>query len=723
MKNQKFNPRQSEENSVIASANRGSDRGAVVGALAGAGLGAKLLRKYRAVGAITGGLSGAAAGSVAGRKIGAASGARHIKEARRSLTENMQVLNAKLTELESFVSPPLFIDRNGNTNESRPSNVGQNHRIPIYRLKGNSVGSPGLGRSAEGEAYFSPLREALAAKYGRGIVDALTDGELSEERCKALRDRILSQQRIAGSGCAGEPAFSSAQKRCWLAAKIGEKQTSLMSDAEINCNFLASKRRGLVELNYAPERINNFDFRSRNSTGEYSNQPDSAAVQRAYSPTQRKTGLGLAGLAAGAAGVGAGLLLRGKKSLRLNPRTIDVPTQSFGAMLVSGSAPKPIGTEQDKMMPSPEMLKRMGLPENLTPLQWRKLQIQKLRNSTSEWHAIQERINEFQSVSAALAEDGIEALIKPKKKKQTDQYGNPIDEDGNVIPRKLVDPGTRQAGVNSVASQTGNTPSGMVATTFSSIATAARKALPYLKKGGVVGSEVGVIAGGDLLGQNIHDAQEKKKKKKLQGVEQLPGNRNAAGVGQATQMSIKSVLTEFAQRKKQDSNGHVIAGGAAGAGIGAAAGALHRPGSPISHNDLQPGDKVNRRFGPGGVFQHTGVVDESGRVVHRTVGSQKIRSVKPETYGRVGKGSTFREAPGRNDFPASQRAANATKAAGTSAGKYSCVGNNCQHSTTHISSGKAHSPQLRRAGLGALAGGALAASAAAILKRRQQKNK
>jgi hypothetical protein len=166
-------------------------------------------------------------------------------------------------------------------------------------------------------------------------------------------------------------------------------------------------------------------------------------------------------------------------------------------------------------------------------------------------------------------------------------------------------------------------------------------------------------------------------------------------------------------------DGTTIAAAGAGGLAGAVGGLAHNQGKPVKHSDLKPGDRIYRRFGPGGLFQHTGIVGSDGRVTHRTSGSSIYRSVSPDTFRRTGKPPTYREESG-DDLPRSQRAKNATKATGTRAGKY-CVGsNNCQTAVERISSkGKPFSGQIRRAGIGALGGALAAGSAAAILNKRK----
>ncbi len=112
-------------------------------------------------------------------------------------------------------------------------------------------------------------------------------------------------------------------------------------------------------------------------------------------------------------------------------------------------------------------------------------------------------------------------------------------------------------------------------------------------------------------------------------------------------------------------------------------------------------------------------MDSNGRVVHRTAGSSQYRSVKPDSFAKVGKAPTYRENSSA-DLPRSKAARNASKAAGTRAGKY-CVGsNNCQTAVERISSkGRPFSGQIRRAGIGALGGALAAGSAAAILNHRK----
>ncbi len=153
---------------------------------------------------------------------------------------------------------------------------------------------------------------------------------------------------------------------------------------------------------------------------------------------------------------------------------------------------------------------------------------------------------------------------------------------------------------------------------------------------------------------------------------------------------------------------------------------LPPPFRPVKNSDLKPGDRVYRRFGPGKVFQHSGVVDERGNVVHRTAGSSTYRSVKKGTFNKIGgKGPIFRETSS-NDLPRKQAAQNATKAKGTTAGRYGCIGNNCQTASERIAT-KNRFPiggQAKRALVGgALVGTKAALLTAAILHNRSQNNK
>jgi hypothetical protein len=310
-------------------------------------------------------------------------------------------------------------------------------------------------------------------------------------------------------------------------------------------------------------------------------------------------------------------------------------------------------------------------------------------------------ISNFGNLAGSLAEGIVDAVglggaTNPAKKKKilVDKFGNPINP-----PTPLPDPGT----------------------TSSSSFAFGPLASSILRDGGI-------IAGADLTAEELHDAITKARAKKKQkqnirgGIEATPG---MAGAPQ-TMSAIFETIQEFEHGKERvdraKRNGTAIGAAGIGGTAGAIGGLKYDQGSPVSHSDLKPGDRVYRRFGPGGLFQHTGIVGEDGRIVHRTAGSPQYRAIKPDSFAKTGKAPTYRE-NNPADVSRAKAAKNASKAAGTRAGKY-CVGsNNCQTAVERIASkGKPVSGQLRRAGIGAAIGAVGAGSLAEILKHRRQQS-
>jgi len=312
------------------------------------------------------------------------------------------------------------------------------------------------------------------------------------------------------------------------------------------------------------------------------------------------------------------------------------------------------------------------------------------------------------ALASSLVEGAVDAVglgnaTAPKKKKLM------IDANGNVIsPNWLPDPGT---------------------TSTSSFASAIARLQNFgigsaLTSG--VARDVGVIAGADLTAEEIHDAiqqaQARKRKKARQqvqgGIETTPG----MGGAPTTMSAIFETVREFDHGNERlaraKRNGTTAAAAGAGGIAGAIGGLKYDQGTPTLHSDLKPGDRVYRRFGPGGLFQHTGIVGEDGRIVHRTAKSSQYRSVKPDSFAKTGKAPTYRESH-PSDLPRAKAAKNATKAAGTRAGRY-CVGtNSCQTAVDRLASRGRPSGQLRRAGIGAAVGALGVGSVAQILNRRK----
>ena len=449
----------------------------------------------------------------------------------------------------------------------------------------------------------------------------------------------------------------------------------------------------------------------------------------------------LAGVGAGALGVAAALALRKRRQLRLPtgvpklpPRTIDVETETLSRRLpfltsfamghpgkypikrraLRGKKPpthvRPVSVGKAKKHSLAFLIQDDDFP--LVPMKQPKLapgMRQRVPVAKSRAEVLRRlRAMTQLSIGSAVAEGAVDALgigeaTTPKRKKLM------VDANGNVInPKFLPTPDT---------------------TSQSSFASAIAR-LHQFGFGPVAGrlaAEGGVIAGADLTAEELHDAiqQARDKKKRLRqrgGIQATPGMGTAPGV-QTTMSAVHDTLLEFdhgnARIDRAKRNGTSVAAAGAGGVAGAIGGLKYDQGSPVAHSDLKPGDRVYRRFGPGGLFQHSGVVDESGRVVHRTAGSSKLRSVKPDSFSKTGKAPTYRES-NPTDLPRGKAARNASKAAGTRAGKY-CVGsNNCQTAVERIASkGRPVSGQIRRAGIGAAVGAIGAGTVASILNRRK----
>ncbi len=304
-KNSPWKPTQHEIDDVTKRSRREALKGSVVGALAGTLVGAK--RKSKLIGAAIGATAGHYAGAIAGRRQGAAD---VVKSRRALLQNNLAELQELVTQLTARADAR---DRNGN---SFPGAFPQ-PTMPMRKSVRGMRSVTGNGVSAEAE--FFKLRENLTAHYGWAITSSLSDEELTAENCERLRDQVLSRQaRAAGphASTQNDPEF----ERHFLASKIGEKAVAEMPDTLVHCNFLAAVRRGdLVEFGYSPDTT---DFaiinRERNGEGQFVDNDlvSSQAIQRAYHPRDRKTGIenGGGALAAGAAGLGALALLKGRKA-------------------------------------------------------------------------------------------------------------------------------------------------------------------------------------------------------------------------------------------------------------------------------------------------------------------------------------------------------------------------------------------------------------------------
>ena len=380
----------------------------------------------------------------------------------------------------------------------------------------------------------------------------------------------------------------------------------------------------------------------------------------------------LAGVGAGALGV-AGLLALRKRRLarlasgvpKLPPRTIDVDSQTLSRRLPfltqlamghpgsyvirrrtlrgkkppTGIHPRQLGKAkkhslafliQDDDFPLvPQQPQKLppGVKRRVPLARTRKEVLARLKAMTQ----LSRRDFGAGSLAAGLADGAIDALAvggatNPAKKKKL-----LIDANGNVInPQFLPDPGTTST--SSFASAIDR----LHELGFGSAATSA------------ILRDAGVIAGADLTAEELHDAITKAQKRKKQkallkgGIEATPGMNGAP----TTMSSVHSTLTEFDADGARD-RARKRAGELGAAGVGGIAGAVgglkYDQGSPVAHSDLKPGDRVYRRFGPGGLFQHAGVVGEDGKITHRTRGSATYRAIKPDSFAKTGKAPTYRD--------------------------------------------------------------------------------
>ena len=690
MSNQSFRPTNSEIRDVSAQARRDARRGAVAGGVGGA-ISGSLLRPKSRKAKLIGALAGAVAGHVVGSRVGRREGARDVVQARQALLRNMEVrldglenLQSKLGHRETINEVRRAIrERHGRTVESNLTDDDILAAIRSTQDRMNISVLPGAfsasGSTVDLEAEsgqmipkftMTPRRLAIARRWGWAVAQSLPDDRLDDAHAAVLTTSVVNRHRQADSPSSG--LVDDARKQ--FAAKVGWTAIENMSDCELAAHLLGAQRRGLIHLD-RELTTTDFGMRVRNQDGQFTDDDalSSSAVQKAYSEDKRKKERNFVGAAAAGTGLTAAVIAHKRlrrarlPKLKTSGQVIDVPSSSVKFARIA------------RTMPASPFV---GGPRKL---------IRRPRRGGK----LLARVREF-GYGNALVEGVIDALglggaTNPKKKTFTDRNGQSTDV--NSLP----DPGTRTT--SSFA--------------LGSLAGAARR----------FGPDAAVIAGADLTAEEIHDAlnraRERKKKRAAGKVQATPG----MGGAPTTMSALHATLHEFSDgtreraRKRAAEIGAVGAGGAAGA----IAGLKHDQGAPVAHQDLKPGDRVYRRFGPGGIFQHAGVVDEAGRVVHRTSGSSKFRSVKPESFAKTGKAPTFRESSA-SDLPRSRAAKNASAAAGTRAGKYCAGSNNCQSAVERIASkGRPVSGQLRRAGIGAATGAATVAAAAAILARRNKK--
>ena len=440
----------------------------------------------------------------------------------------------------------------------------------------------------------------------------------------------------------------------------------------------------------------------------------------------------LAGVGAGALGVAGLLALRKRRQLRLAPgipklppKTIDVDSTTFGMghpgsyvirrRTLRGKKPpthvRPVSVGKAKKHALAFLIQDDDFPvvpmkqPKLAPGMRQRVPVPKSRAEVLRRLRAMTQL----SIGSAVAEGAVDALgigeaTTPKRKKLM------VDANGNVInPKFLPTPDT---------------------TSQSSFAGAIARLHEFGFGSAIkspVARDIAVIGAADLGASQINDAINRaraRRRARLQvrgGIEATPGMNGAP----TTMSSVDSTLTEFDADGARD-RARKRAGELGAAGVGGIAGAVgglkYDQGSPVAHSDLKPGDRVYRRFGPGGLFQHAGIVGQDGKITHRTRGSATYRAIKPDSFAKTGKSPTYRESTS-SDLPRGKAARNASKAANTRAGKY-CVGtNNCQTAVERIASkGRPVSGQLRRAGIGAAIGALGGATVASILNRRKDQN-
>jgi hypothetical protein len=725
MKNSNFRPTTREIDDVTNDARRGARRGAIAGGLTG-GVGASLYLPKSTKAKLIGAGLGAIGGNIAGRKIGRKKGAEDVVKSRGALLRQMaRRLSEKMTQLESrYRKDDVSVDRNGNQMVGGLSGQDRNPYWPRPR----GIGQCGDGVDAEQQAKFTAERQRLIEIFGHGIVDALDDTELSEEACAALRAALMARADSANGYGKSDVTFA----RKFFAAEKGRAVVDAMRDAEVMAHYLSAKRNGLIQLDQHDDAIDfGIDFRPRNQDGQFEggSGPSAGAIQRAYNPNpcDRATGKNV-GIGAGAAAAGLGAAVLAAKKFRKLParlttsgKVVDAtasPVKSFARRNMTAS-PFPGGPKK--------LIRRMRRNRRnfallindpdfpLLPIQQPKLpngtyQRVPVAKTKAEVLARLRKLTEWSrrydlgagSLAAGLIDGAIDAAglggaTKSKKPKKL-----VLDADGNPYnPNFLPDPGTTTT------------------SSFSAIGRIGSVSAKYAPDALTIGAA-------DLTAEELHDAIQTAKKKKKQkalvngGIEQesgVPGNGPTA-------LSLRATLTEFDSDGARD-RARKRAGELGAAGVGGVAGAYaglrHDQGRPVRPKDIRPGDVVYRRFGPASVLQHHGVVGEDGKVTHRSAGSSQYRAIKPESFRKIGKGATYREARSSDHLPPKKAARNASKAAGTVAGCYGVGRNDCQSASSRLATRRVPGTgQLRRAGIGAGVGALAAGAAAHILQNRKK---
>jgi hypothetical protein len=803
-RNPSFKPTQHEIDTVSKRARTDALKGGLAGGLAGALVG----RKYKAK--LIGAGLGATAGDMIGRRVGRREGARDVVQSRQALLRNNQLaeLREQVNELAARAEER---DHNGN---NFPGSFPQ-PTMPMRKSVRGMRSVTGNGVSAEAE--FFKLREDLTARYGWGVTSALEDSELTEENCQALHDAIVGKISKTNSPAAGLKSGEDFE-RAALKVHLGAKAVEAMGPAELHCHFLSAQRRGLVEFEDQDETTN-FALINRERSADGTFEPNSAtdpgAVRRAYSPTQRKTGIEATGtgIAAGAGLASAIAHLRGKKGKRPRLTGGSVPQLGFaladddqrghGARnaAIAGTAGA-LGLAGILALRKRRLRLPAGvpkLPPRTTPPQF-DVETQVMSRRLPVLTSFVKGPGTYRIARATLRgkkQPGVPKLKIAGKKKPTNLAFLIHDDAFPLVPQpgQRLAPGMKRRvpfaksraevlkrlkAITALSSQefgagaavaevltdaaslgglAGITPAQRRArqarlaqqqqnaasdSAMSGDATAQPRTLDSaldrlanmnfgigdaVTRGAArFAPEVAAIGAGDVIGESVHDrlkaAQDKRKRRLMRqrgGVEQ---NTAISGNGPTALSSVHNTLVEFDRGRERMKRDATTAGAAGtGAVAGAIGGLKHDSGVPIRASDLQPGMRVTKRFGPGGLFQHVGIVDESGRVVHRTAGSSKLRSVAPSTFQKTGKGPLRHEVHA-DDLPPRQAAANASRASGTRAGRYSaCQGNNCQDAAERlISRGKPVSRQLRKAIGGAAIGAAGAGAMAHILQNHKKKD-
>jgi predicted flap endonuclease-1-like 5' DNA nuclease len=242
--------------------------------------------------------------------------------------------------------------------------------------------------------------------------------------------------------------------------------------------------------------------------------------------------------------------------------------------------------------------------------------------------------------------------------------------------------------------------------------------------------EAGVIAGGDIVAENIHDRQTDAKTRRRRrllrpggAIQSTPGMGTAPG-DQTTMSAVHDTLLEFdgdgardRARKRAGELGAASVGGATGAYAGLA---THRPGRPVQPGEDLRGKRVYVRRKSPLPSDHVGIGGEEG-VVHRSGGRDSFREVKGGSFRKIGKGP-LRTEDIRNGKSPEENARAASRAKGASAGRYSIARNNCEHGADRIVGGRGVSRQVRRAIGGAAIGAIGAGTVASILNRKNRGN-